>query len=54
METDRHRLFDLTTDPGQTIDRAGSPAEAEAVELLRHALAAVDAPIDQLRRLGLG
>lgn len=53
VETDRHRLFDLDQDPGAEVDRAGMAPEREAVELLRAALQAVEAPADQLQRLGL-
>ncbi len=48
-----HLLFDLDDDPGETENRAGSPEEAEAEELLRVALASVDAPGAQYERLGL-
>lgn len=53
VELDHHRLFDLDEDPGELVDRAGSPPEHEAIELLREALRAVDAPSDQFERLGL-
>jgi hypothetical protein len=46
-------LFDLRDDADETRDLAGSPAEAEAAEQLRAALLEVDAPDDQLVRLGL-
>ncbi len=48
-----HLLFDLDDDPAETHDLAGSPAEADAVELLRVALASVDAPDEQYQRLGI-
>ena len=54
VEIDRHRLFDLDTDPEQTVNLAGLPAEHDAVELMRHALVALEAPAEQLKRLGLG
>lgn len=53
VETDHHRLFDLDDDPDELVNRAGTTAEADAVELLRNALQAVDAPQEQLQRLGL-
>ena len=49
----RHLLFDTDDDPAEEHDRAGTPAEAEMEELLRHALADVEAPDDQYERLGL-
>lgn len=48
-----HHLWDVDEDPGEEHDLAGTGAEAAAVELLRHALAEVEAPDDQLVRLGL-
>jgi hypothetical protein len=56
---DTHFLFDLDNDPGENENRAGGPAaadvaeEAEMVELLRAALADVEAPGEQLERLGI-
>ena len=51
-------LFDRHEDPAETRDitrdRASRGAVDEATELLRHALAVVDAPDDQFLRLGLG
>ncbi len=50
-----HLLFDLDEDPTEDHDLAGSGTspEAEMEELLRHALTEVEAPDDQLARLGL-
>lgn len=48
-----HHLFDLDTDPTEEDDRVGSAMEAAMVERLRDALVEVDAPRDQLIRLGL-
>jgi hypothetical protein len=48
-----HLLFDLDEDPTEDHDLAGTRAEAGAEELLRAALAAVDAPAEQYERLGL-
>jgi arylsulfatase A-like enzyme len=49
----RNLLFDLDEDPGEIRDLAGTPAEAELAELLRHALDHLQAPDDQYQRLGL-
>ena len=48
-----HLLHDLDADPWQTENRAGSAAEADAIDLLRVALDEVDAPAEQYERLGL-
>jgi arylsulfatase A-like enzyme len=48
-----HLLFDLDDDPTEDHDLAGTSAEADAEELLRVALASVDAPAEQFARLGL-
>ena len=51
----RHHLFDLGVDPDEQENRAGEGvAERRMLELLRAALAEVDAPAEQLQRLGLG
>jgi hypothetical protein len=50
---DAHFLFDLDEDPGEERNLVGSPAEADMVELLRVALRSVDAPGEQLERLGI-
>ena len=52
---DAHFLFDLHNDPTEDENRAGSGGadEADMVELLRVALRAVEAPDEQLARLGL-
>jgi arylsulfatase A-like enzyme len=56
---DTHFLFDLASDPGENENRAGGraaadkAAEAEMVELLRVALGDVEAPAEQLERLGI-
>jgi arylsulfatase A-like enzyme len=47
-------LFDLDSDPDETENRAGEPAEKVAVELLHAALVEVEAPDDQFVRLGFG
>ena len=50
---DRHFLFDLRDDPGEDENLVGSPAEADMIELLRTALRKVEAPGEQLARLGI-
>jgi arylsulfatase A-like enzyme len=50
---DGNHLFDLGDDPDEEADLAGSRAEEQAAERMRTALAEVDAPDDQLVRLGL-
>jgi hypothetical protein len=49
----QHHLFDLDVDPDEAEDRHGEPVEAQMTELLRATLADVDAPAEQLARLGL-
>jgi arylsulfatase A-like enzyme len=48
-----HLLFDLDEDPHETRNLAGTGAEGEAEELLRAALAEVEAPREQFERLDL-
>ena len=48
-----NHLYDLVDDPGEERNLAGSAAERDATDALRAALDAVDAPADQLVRLGL-
>jgi arylsulfatase A-like enzyme len=48
-----NHLYDLTDDPGETRNLAGTKAEKDLVDLLHHALHEVDAPDDQYVRLGL-
>jgi hypothetical protein len=50
---DRHELYDVGIDPDEQENRVGTRDEAEMIELVRVALAAVDAPAEQLVRLGL-
>jgi len=50
---DAHFLFDLAEDPEEDRNLAGSKQEADVIELLREALRAVEAPGDQLQRLGI-
>jgi arylsulfatase A-like enzyme len=49
----RHHLYDLGVDPDERENRRGEPAEREMIDLLRTALVDVDAPDEQLARLGL-
>jgi hypothetical protein len=49
----QHLLYDVDGDPDEGKNLAGSAVEAEMEELLRHALATVEAPADQYERLGL-
>jgi hypothetical protein len=46
-------LYDVGDDPGETHNLAGSAREKEAIDLLRAALDDVDAPKEQLERLGI-
>ena len=50
--SDTHLLFDAA-DIEETEDIAGSAREAHYTELLRHALTEIEAPDEQLQRLGL-
>jgi hypothetical protein len=50
---DRHFLFDIDNDPSEVENRLGTKRETEMIELLRHALDSVEAPIEQHARLGL-
>ena len=49
----QHHLYDVELDRDECENRVGEPAEAEMCDLLREALHAVDAPAEQLERLGL-
>lgn len=48
-----HHLWRVAEDPGEEHDLAGTPAEAEQADRLRTALLEIEAPTDQLLRLGL-
>ena len=48
-----NHLYDLENDPSEEENLAGTPREKELVEHLREALAEIEAPADQLTRLGL-
>jgi hypothetical protein len=49
----RTELYDLAEDPAEERDLCGTPLERDAAEKLRVALREVEAPDDQLARLGL-
>jgi hypothetical protein len=49
----QHHLYDLTVDPHEQENRVGGQQEAGMIELLREALAEVDAPAEHLARLGI-
>jgi arylsulfatase A-like enzyme len=53
MRIGEHHCYDLDNDPGETENRLGGTDEQQMVELLRHALLTVDAPAEQLERLGI-
>ena len=46
-------MYDVDIDPTEAENRAGSTVEREMIDLLRTALAEVDAPDEHLARLGL-
>jgi hypothetical protein len=48
-----NHAWDLSVDPSEDEDRAGEALEKELADQLREALRSVDAPDDQLARLGL-
>ena len=48
-----HLLFDLDEDPSEDRNLAATTAAVEAEEMLRAALASVEAPTEQYERLGL-
>jgi hypothetical protein len=50
---DAHHLFDLDVDPFEDENLVGTKQEREMVELLRTALTEVEAPAEQLERLGV-
>ena len=49
----QHHLYDLDVDPDEHENRAGDASEADMIELLRTALVSVEAPAEQLERLGI-
>ena len=48
-----HYLFDVANDPSENENRAGAAEENRMVELLRNALQSIEAPSEQMQRLGL-
>ena len=48
-----HYLFDLEQDPNERRNLTGTPAEKQAIDLLRAALEEIEAPEEQLERLGI-
>ncbi|MGA2933264.1 MAG: sulfatase, partial [Acidimicrobiales bacterium] len=50
---DAHFLFDLDNDPDESENLTGTGVEADMVEMLRDALQTVEAPGEQLQRLGI-
>jgi len=50
---DTHYLFDLADDPDEERNLVGGREERRQLELLRAALDALEAPVEQLERLGL-
>ena len=50
---DQHHCYDVGNDPDENEDLVGTRVEREMLELLRDALHDVDAPDEQLARLGL-
>lgn len=51
---DHHHLYDLAVDPAESENRTGEAVESEMEDLLRTALVELEAPGDQLERLGVG
>ena len=49
----QHHLYDVDVDPDERENRVGERLEAEMQDLLRAALADVEAPVEHLDRLGL-
>jgi arylsulfatase A-like enzyme len=50
---DRHFMFDLDVDPDEQENRSGESRAEELATLLREALRSIDAPDEQVERLGL-
>lgn len=53
QKNDWHCLYDLDTDPDELENRLGTPEEQHMKELLRTALEEIEAPREQLQRLGI-
>jgi hypothetical protein len=52
-QVDQHHVYRLDVDPDEQENRAGEQAELDMAELLRTALVELEAPNEQLERLGL-
>jgi hypothetical protein len=50
---DQHHLYDLALDPDEAENRAAEKSAGEMIDLLRTALTALEAPAEQLVRLGI-
>ena len=50
----QHHLYDLANDPDEGESRVGERLERTMIDLLRTALVELEAPDEQLARLGLG
>jgi arylsulfatase A-like enzyme len=50
---DEHQLYDISDDPQEQDNRVGTALEKDMIELLRVALASVEAPAEQWQRLGI-
>lgn len=48
-----HYLFDLVEDPTERRNLVGTPAEKDAIDLLRSALEEVEAPAEHYERMGI-
>jgi hypothetical protein len=53
MPIDEHYLFDLEEDPTEDNNLVGTRCEEAMLDALRTALGEIDAPTEQLTRLGL-
>ncbi|MEN9504620.1 MAG: hypothetical protein RI958_546, partial [Actinomycetota bacterium] len=49
----QHHLYDVDNDPDERENRRGGQDEREMIDLVRTALVELDAPVEQLQRLGL-
>ena len=52
-QVDQHHVYRIDVDPDEQENRAGERVEAEMAEVLRTALVDLEAPAEQLDRLGL-
>ena len=50
----QHHFYDLDVDPDERENRRGEAAESQMIDMLRAALDEVEAPAEQLERLGIG